>query len=181
MCWGCPGVFPLVPEDPPKIQGTRTQPPHCRSACRVPCAKPPPESRSNLPMPFCVGVWAWRVWGPRVQGFGFAVWSLDSVGIRGQTRNLEPQTQNPGTPTPPDTSDPEARNTHPIAGRLLFFGPDGLDLGLLRWPPPPPVCSCRDRMLRSPSLELLILAVIRSRCTPGARPSHPGVALACRL
>ena len=113
--------------------------------------------------------------------------------MRGQTRNLEPQTQNPGTPTPPDTLDPEARNTHPIAGRLLFFEPDGLDLGLLRWPPccgfvapflrslacrpspPSPVCSCRDRMLRSPSLDFLILAVIRSRCTPGARPSHPGM------
>ena len=42
-------------------------------------------------------------------------------------------------------------------------------------PSPPPVCSCRDRMLRSPSLDFLILAVIRSRCTQGARPSNPGM------
>ena len=47
---GLPWGFPLVPDYPPKIQGTRTQPPHCRSANQGPCSKPP-EAEAPLPPP----------------------------------------------------------------------------------------------------------------------------------
>ena len=43
--------FPFSSRLPPKIQGTRTQPPHCRSAYRVPITKPPPKAEATSPVP----------------------------------------------------------------------------------------------------------------------------------
>ena len=48
--WGCLGVSLWFPSTPLRFRAPGPNP-HCRSAYRVPCTKPPPESRSNLPSP----------------------------------------------------------------------------------------------------------------------------------